>query len=174
MSNISTARPRASFLDIITMIAVVLGVVYGALEVRQFRQAREREGVLELQRTVQTPEYIRAIAFLIDLPDTTSVEEIRRLRHAERREDILRLIITWESLGISVYRRDVPIAWVDEYYRFAVMTSWRKLGPWIKDERERRGYSGLGEWFQWLAERLDGRHEDADVPAYERHRDWRE
>ena len=168
-----TGRPRASLVDLITTGGLVLGLLYGGIELRQLRQTREAEAVLELMRTVQTPAYTNAINVLITMPDSLTVEQVRSVRYGEHRNDLLHLLLIWESLGILVYRGDVPIEWVDEFYRFAVLTSWRKFGPLMEDERVRSGYRGRGEWFQWLAERLQEREPDAKVPAYERYRNWK-
>src|SRR5918999_1491791 len=148
-----TGRPRASLVDLITTGGLVLGLLYGGIELRQIRQTREAEAVLELMRTVQTPAYTNGINVLLTIPDSLTPEQMLPIRYGENRDAILHLLLIWESLGILVYRGDVPLEWVDEFYRFGILTSWRKFGPLIRLERERSGYAGRGEWFQWLAER---------------------
>lgn len=49
---------------------------------------------------------------------------------------------------------------------------WRKLAPWVEMLREEQEAPSVFEWFQWLAERLDGNHVPNENPAYEAHKDW--
>ena len=81
--------------------------------------------------------------------------------------------LTFEGLGVMVYRRDVPIEWVDELFRLMVTTSWDKFEPLTMEERKRLNYPGEFEWHQWLAERLVELHDGEEpVPAYEAYQDW--
>ena len=165
-------KSRAWLFDFFTMIAVIIGLIYGGLELRSIRATQERDSVLELYRTIQTPEYLRALQLLRNLPDTVTMAQAEQLPE----EDwllISHLRVTWESIGIMVYRKDVPLEWVDEFYRWAIITTWEKLGPMIIEDRERTGYQGMSEWVQWLAERLMERNEGREpTPAYDAYRNW--
>lgn len=165
---------RTWIFDFVTMIAVVIGLIYGGLELRGLRQEQETQAVLELHRIIQTPEHIRAVHWVVnELPDDVPPEDFASRITAEHAQLRLQLELTWESLGIMVFRGDVPLEWVDEFYRFAILTSWRKLEPHIRFQRADTGYDGIAEWFQWLAERLEERTGGGDpTPAYEAHQNW--
>ena len=172
MAN-SERKSRGWLFDFLTLVTVIIGLIYGALELRSIRVAQEGATVLELFRTIQTPEYSRAVRFLHELPDTISYDEFREMPEEDRLL-LTNLVLTWESIGIMVFRGDVSIEWVDELYRYNILMSWQKLGPMERGQREASGYSGMAEWFQWLAERLEARSQGRDpVPAYEAHADWR-
>ena len=49
---------------------------------------------------------------------------------------------------------------------------WRKLAPWVEMLRDEQEAQTMFEWFQWLAERLEGNNMPTDIPAYEEHKDW--
>ena len=165
-------KSRVWLFDFFTMVAVIIGLIYGALELRSIRAAQERDSVLELVRTIQTPEYARAMRVVQNLPDDLTLADFRDLPEEEWLL-ISHFRLTWESLGIMVYRRDVSLDWVDEFYRYNILLSWEKLGPLVHEHRQEVGYDGLNEWFQWLAERLMERNEGQDpVPAHEAYRDW--
>ena len=51
------------------MIAILAGVLYGALELRQFRHTQEREATFELMRTIQTPEFAASLTTLLRVPE---------------------------------------------------------------------------------------------------------
>jgi hypothetical protein len=58
-----------------------------------------------------------------------------------------------------------------DWVRSAVGT---RLRPWIERDRERTGNQKSFEWFQWLAERLQGTERTAPPgPAHRIHMDWR-
>ena len=165
-------KSRAWLFDFFTMVAVIIGLIYGGLELRSIRATQERDSVLELYRTIQTPEYLRALQLLRTLPDSLTLAEAEQMPEEEWLL-ITHLRVTWESIGIMVYRGDVPLEWVDEFYRWAIITTWEKLGPMILEDREKVGYQGMSEWVQWLAERLVERNQGQEpTPAYEAYRDW--
>ena len=168
-------RPRrwAWVFDFVTMLAVVVGLSFGAMELRQLGDAQEGQAVLELYRTIQTSDYIRGSSLIIALPETPSPEELRALDGTEEGDLMLQVRLTFEGLGFLVYRRDVDIEWIDELFRFMILTSWDKFEALTIEERELRDYPAQMEWHQWLTERLRERAGGASpTPAYEAYRDW--
>lgn len=165
-----TAR---TIFEFISMIAILAGVLYGALELRQFRHTQEREATFELMRTIQTPEFAASLTTLLRVPEGATAEQIL----AMPREDLERLYLlqtTWESLGILVHRGDVPLDLVDDFYGGPILFSWTRLQPLVEYNRRVFQRESLNEWFQWLVERLldsyAGRPEMP--PAYEAYREW--
>ena len=61
---------------------------------------------------------------------------------------------TWESIGVLVFRGEVSIDLVDDFFSGPIVVSWRKLQSYFFDERRETGRETVGEWFQWLAERF--------------------
>jgi hypothetical protein len=159
--------------DFISMVAILAGVVYGALELRQFRHTQEREATFELMRAIQTPEFAQALTTLLSVPDSASAEQLLAMPRAELAQLYL-LQTTWESLGILVYRGDVPLQLVDEFYGGPILFSWQRLQPLVGYNRQLFQRESLNEWFQWLVERLQDTYEGRPElpPAHESHRDW--
>src|SRR5947207_11971809 len=60
-----------------------------------------------------------------------------------------------EGLGYSVYARIVPLRVVADLVGGTVRLAWRKLRPYVEEERRRSGSSKTFEWFQWLAMQLE-------------------
>jgi len=171
----SQDKPRiwSWLFDLITMVAVLVGLTFGAIELRQLRAAQESQAVLELYQTIQTPEYVRGGDLILALPDDLSPSELREYLSGEDGNLMQQVRLTFEGLGVMVYRRDVPIEWVDEMFRLVIITSWDKFEPLTLEDRQRLDYPGEFEWHQWLAERLRDLHQgEQPVPAYEAYRDW--
>ena len=73
-----------------------------------------------------------------------------------------------------VFRGEVSIDLVDDFFSGPIVASWRKLQSHFFDERRETGRETVGEWFQWLAERFAERESATPpVPAHVQYRDWR-
>jgi hypothetical protein len=107
------------------------------------------------------------------LPDGLSKQQIE----SSLGEDLHRvyaMTTTWESIGVLVFRGEVSIDLVDDFFSGPIVVSWRKLQSYFFDERRETGRETVGEWFQWLAERFAERESATPpVPAHVQHRDWR-
>ena len=83
--------------------------------------------------------------------------------------------VTLEGLGYSVYAHVVPLHVAADLVGGTVRLAWRKLRPYIEEERRRGGSQKTFEWFQWLAAQLE-RHSpgktNLQIGAHEAYRDW--
>jgi hypothetical protein len=170
---LSFSRSDFSWLiDFTTLIAVIVGLTFAALELRHLSAAQESQNLLELYQITRSDEFVTGVDIVRSLPNGLSASELR----ATLSEDELRLIehlhLTFEGLGVMVYRRDVSLAWVDELFRFSVLLTWDKMESLTLDIRKTTGYRGWNEWHQWLAERLSEKSQEQPIPAYEAYSDW--
>jgi hypothetical protein len=62
-----------------------------------------------------------------------------------------------ESLGLLVAEKLIDIDLVDKTLGSLVTSAWEKYRPVFMDIREKTPDPFLGEYFQWLAERIDER-----------------
>lgn len=159
--------------QIISTSAVILGIVFGILNLRNFQKMRKREAAILLLNSFQTTEFVRGLLLVFNLPDDTGKAEIDALP----KEDYLAFYVllgTWERLGILVYRNEVPLDLVEEAFSGTILISWQKLQDFIHQFRvEVKRDSGF-EWFQWLAERIQEREQRfAAAPAYIAHQHWK-
>jgi hypothetical protein len=82
--------------------------------------------------------------------------------------------LTWESLGVMLFRRELTLDVMDDFFSGAIVISWRKLHVLVEDDRGLLGRKTVWEWFQWLAERMIAREDAAPpTPAHVMHRDWK-
>ena len=159
--------------QIIEAIAVVIGVGFAMVQVRQYRRDKHREAAMELLHAFQTPSFARALNIIYSMPDGLSKEEVERFAGDEFHL-VYAMTTTWESIGILVYRGEVSLQLVDDFFSGPVMVSWRKLENQIIGERNEVGRQTINEWFQWLKERLEESESDKPpVPAHIEHRNWK-
>jgi hypothetical protein len=161
------------WLQAIATATFVAGVLFTAVQLRHGRRAREREVALEILRLIQTPAFARALRLMYDLETGLSRAEIEA-RLGDEMQFLYSMMISWESLGVLVYRRQIELELVDDFVSGSLLLSWRKLERYVREERAARGRDTLLEWFQWLAERMIERESKTPVvPAYEAHAGWR-
>lgn len=152
--------------------AVVIGLLFAVVQLRQFRRTQEREAGLALLRSYQTRTLARALLILFDLPAGLSKAEVESRVGAEA-ATLCALMTTWESLGILVQRGQVDLAMVDDFFSGPIVLSWQKLQRYVEEQRAQLQRDTIWEWFQWLAERmLERESATPPVPAHVAHRHW--
>lgn len=160
--------------EIVSAVAVLVGFGFAVSELRRYRRRKARESALALVNSYQTPEFAQAIMLLVDLPQGLSRDKLEE-RLGNRMGLISLLMTTWESLGILVYRRELGLDLVDDFFSGPIVLSWQKLQGFVEETRRVSHRDTYFEWFQWLAERLLERESKrSPVPAHVEHRDWHE
>lgn len=158
--------------QIIEALAVVVGIGFAMIQVRQYRRDKHREAAMELLHAFQTPSFARALNIVYTMPDDLSKKEVEQFAGDELHL-VYAMTTTWESIGVLVYRGEVSLELVDDFFSGPVVVSWRKLKNYIIGEREEVGRETINEWFQWLKERLEETESDTPpMPAHIAHKDW--
>jgi hypothetical protein len=162
----------STIVDVCSVIAVVSGLVFAGLELRQLRKSRERESALELFNTFQTPEFSRGLQSLVKLPDGQSRAQIEDVL-GERMDDVYYITSAFEGLGAMVQKGEISLRLVRELFSGSIVITWMKLRRLFEEDRKHLKRETWGEWMQWLAERVIEREEQGDVvPAHIAHKDW--
>jgi hypothetical protein len=158
--DISTA------LSLVTTAAVVCGVAFAGFELRIARRQRAREAELLLARSYQTPEFMRALDLVIELPDG-----LTKVQLEARGPEVMTLIGYWcgsmESIGVLAHEGEIGLPLVEDFFSGPIALSWQKLEPYITERRRLTKRETMHEWFQWLAEQIA--HREAarrPIPAH--------
>jgi len=160
--------------NLINAIAVTAGVIFAAAQIRQYSQRRQRDAMLELVRSFQSPAFTAAYRRVLSLPDGADSAKIREVLGPDGEDAVYLVSLTWESLGVLVYRREVTLDLVDDFFSGPLVISWRKLKVYSEEWRRNLNRETGNEWFHWLAERMLDREKTAPpIPAYVAHRHWR-
>src|SRR6476620_4655055 len=109
--------------NVASALAVTAGLVFAADQVRQFRRAQEREASLELLRSFQTIEFAEALLIVFEMPAGPSKAEVE-VHVGDRMPILYALLTTWESLGVLVFRGQVRLALVDDFFSGPILISW--------------------------------------------------
>jgi len=159
--------------NLISAFALVTGLVFALIELRQHRASRKREAALLLLNSFRTADFNKALHFIFELPEGLPYPELEKA-YESNADDAYTLGLTWESLGVLVCRGEISLDLVDDLFSGPIIISWRKLKPIVEHRRREQGRDTLGEWFQWLAERMMEREADSPpIPAYIKYREWK-
>lgn len=161
----------SEILQIVTLVTLITGFLFGIIEIRHANRARIEKGALDVLRMAISTEHIHASYSILELPEPASVSEISN--SPALRDAANTLMVHYEYLGNLVYQGIVPLPTLDLLVGGVVRACWRRLRPYIEEQRRQRNLENIAEWFQWLAERLDehGRSEKA-LGAHVAFKDW--
>lgn len=138
--------------DIGTMFAVLVAVAFGIAQVRQNAAKRRETATAEIVRAALSPEFIRAVDRVLELPDHASIPTVLE-GGPEMQAAIRQLDFTYQATGWMVYRKVIELAAIEEIMGGIARLSWRKLDHYFAAQR---GVSpNAGEWFEWLVIQLD-------------------
>jgi hypothetical protein len=160
----------ANIAELAGAITILGGLVFGAIQIREFRRQRTDAVTSELMRSFYDSELSEAVALLQPLADGLSAAEYRALGPAYLTATF-KIAITFETMGLLVYRRIAAFDLVLELCGGLVQVQWRKLERYVNDTREDQAQPSFAEWFEWLAI-MSQRHKHALAPAYLRAADW--
>jgi hypothetical protein len=140
--------------NIALALSVVVALIFGIVQVRAAANDRRERLTLETLRNFQTREFAELIYYIRLIKTPLSREEFFAL---PEKDQILMIQASqlMESLGMLVYEKFIDLSLVDKTLGTYVSTTWEKYKPMFTDMRESLPDPYLGEYFQWLAERID-------------------
>ena len=170
----NTAVDLGTIANVATALTVITGVGFGLVEAQRSRRGRQERAAYAAVQALLSPEWMKSMIAVHSIPDDSSAESI------EAHPDVLNAAhsvgIILEGLGYSVYARIVPLRVAADLVGGTVRLAWRKLRPYVEEERRRSGSQKTFEWFQWLAIQLE-RHSpgktNLNTGAQDAYRNWK-
>ena len=164
----------STLLDLATFVALVAGIAFGAVEWRRARADARRQRQLLLLRSFESPEFVRAMRTILDLPDGLTRDEIETRLGADGADLVWYWLGITESLGLLTFEREIDIRDIDRTFGGPVILTFRRLRTYVLQVRADTGRDSMHEWFQWLAEHVEQlEHDEGRTPAHIREREWR-
>jgi hypothetical protein len=152
--------------NIALALSFLVALVFGIIEVRIAARDRRERLTLETLSNFQTREFAELINY-INSHNMPSTREEFQASSANEQVIFIQFAQEMESLGILVAEKLINIDLVDKTLGSFVTTSWEKYKTMYTDIREKQPDPFLGEYFQWLAERIDERmRENPRKPFY--------
>src|SRR5678815_2553031 len=116
----------ANLSQIVGVAAVIATLVFGQLQVRQFRVQRRDAAGVELVRSFQDTEFIHAYQVLGVLPENATAVEFRAAG-PEAKEAALALGMRDELLGVLVFREIMPLSLVAQSTGSVAIQFWGRM-----------------------------------------------
>src|SRR5205814_2777565 len=142
--DISTAA------NLINAIAVTAGVIFAAVQITQYRHRRHRDAMLELVRSFQSPSFTSALRRVLSLPDGANAKRIREVLGPDGEDAVYLVSLTWESLGILLFRRELTLDLIDDFFSGPILLSWQNLQVYAVEWLRVINRVIVSEWFLWL------------------------
>src|SRR6266446_10861647 len=102
--------------NLINAFAVTAGVIFAAGQIRHYRQRRRRDAMLELVRSFQSPAFTSALRRINLLPDGADLATIREVLGPDGLDYVFLVGLTWESLGVLLFRHEVALDLMDDFF----------------------------------------------------------
>jgi hypothetical protein len=119
------------------------GVVFAGVQIRQYQRQRKRDAMLKLVRSFQSPAFTAALRRVLSPPDDAGSAKIREVLGPAGEDAVYLVSLSWESLAVLVFRREVTLNLVDHFFSGPLVLSWRKLR--VCSEEWRRVLNGTRE-----------------------------
>jgi hypothetical protein len=157
--------------EIITLLAnvaltlsFVVALIFGIAQVRAAARDRRERLTLDTLRNFQTREFAECIHYVTAHKMPSSEKEFRSFPEEEQ-ITFIQMAQQMESLGLLVAERLINIDLVDKTLGSFVTTAWDKYKIMFTDMRTKDPF--LGEYFEWLAGRIEERmRENPREPFY--------
>ena len=152
--------------DIIRTLAVVLGIFFGLIQLRQYRLSRKRESTLYLLNSVQDKDFVGGLWIIQGLPDGMTKDQLEE-ELGDKLESVIYVMSVWETIGMLLFHHEITMEIVDNAFSGPILFSWQKLERYVREFRTEMARETHFEWFQWLADRMKEREDlRLRVPAY--------
>src|SRR5450432_419669 len=156
--------------DLAIALSFVVALIFGIVQVKVASRDRRERLTLETLREFQSREFIELMHYIINHDLPSNREGLTALPVNEQ-TILIQFAQEMESLGILVAERLINIDIVDKTLGSFVTHSWEKYKTMFLDIREKQPDPFLGEYFQWLAERIEERmRKKPRKPFYETHK----
>ena len=168
-----TLTDIASIAEIIGIIAILYGLIFGTLQLKQNRAQRRDLAILECTRLFEDQEFTDAYRTVQELPGRMTRSEFDALEEGQK-SAVIRIAMKFETIGMLVHRGVVPLDAMEELVGGSALHTWRVLEAYIKETRQISSNAMFMEWYQWLVEQLEKRQSHDRQPAFVAHADWQE
>jgi hypothetical protein len=168
-----TLSDIANLVEIIGIVAIIFGIVFGLLQLRQHRKQSHDMAILELARSFEAPEFTEAYMLVTSLNAGILDKELQS-RGPEFVAAAMRVGWKFETVGMLIYHRVVPMDAMADLVGGFSLKLWSILSAWAEEMREMKQQPEFFEWYQWLVEKLEERGESNGDPAYLAKHAWNE
>ena len=157
---------------ILSFITIVTAVIFGLLQLRQFKVQRKDLAAVEIMRSIQDKQFTDSYSVLSDFDQEQDINMVIQ-QDQDLKMAVLALSTKFETLGFLVYKRVIPISFVEELVGGVCIHVWQRIAPYAQAHREEMGQDIFLEWFEWLAYQFKHSKRDQSQSALDRFKNWK-
>lgn len=164
----------STILELITTVSVMAAGIFAGVQIIQFKKQRARESAIQMLRSTQTPEFMDAVHILFNVPENLSKKQIEDFV-GDKMNSVLVMFGAFESIGYLVFRHDISLELVANFFGGAIVMFWKKFKNYFIELRTTSKRENYGEWVQWLSDQLEKRNSKLQTkPAHIEYENWTE
>jgi len=143
----------STLLNLISSFAVLAGVIFAVVELRNAGRDRRDAAAVGVVGTVQSQEVRQAMRDILALPNRVEPQVVRD--NPALLDAALAVDSACEMWGSMVFEGIVDHHMLDRMVGGWIRGSWNRLELWIASEREVLNSQNVAEWWQWIVELLE-------------------
>lgn len=162
----------AQLAPIFSLIAIIAAIIFGIVQLKQFRMQRKDLAAVEVMKTMQDVAFTDSVIAVNKLKKGISLKSLRKL-DIDYEQAVLILGTKFETLGFLAFKKIIPIDFVENLVGGECIRHWNKLSHYVSDFRNESNQPLLFEWFEWLAYQLHQRQRHTSKTALEKYKNWK-
>ena len=161
----------AQLAPILSFLAILTAIIFGLIQLRQFKTQRKDLAAVEIMRTMQDAQFTDSLNLITNTEHINSQQEISA-QNPDLEKAILALTTKFETLGFLVYKKVIPLEFVEQLIGGVCISLWEKLKEYIYEYRLVNNQKLFLEWFEWLAHQFKTRKRNQAAPAISKFKNW--
>ncbi|MCA0932039.1 hypothetical protein LCM02_06220 [Lutimonas saemankumensis] len=153
---------------ILSFITIIIAIIFGVIQLKQFKTQRKDIAAVEIMRTMQDAQFTESLHVINHSEQLDSLKEV----NPNLEKAIFAITTKFETLGFLVYKRVIPIEFVEQLVGGVCLALWEKLNLYVLEYRKINDQKLFLEWFEWLSYILKKRERDKAKPALEKFKNW--
>ena len=139
---------------IVSAAALILGAIFVLIELRHMQKVRNVEISMKLFEWAQTERLLKAFRYIENEFRFEDYQKHKKRKGSFEVTDYLQEAAGFfEQVGFLVEKKFVDLDVIDDRLGSHIISSWKKLGPWIMAVRNHGCDKNFGEHFEKLYER---------------------
>jgi hypothetical protein len=163
----------ANLAETVGIFAILFGIAFGLIQLRQARIQRRELAILECARSFEDKDFTEAYRLISELSPGMSKADFDELG-PEYEAAAIRVGMKFETMGLLVHRGVIPLDAMSDLVGGAALTIWSVTKDWCEETRKYRSHPTFWEWYQWLVERLQERGRQGREPVFLTAANWKE
>jgi hypothetical protein len=147
-------------------LSLVVALVFGIAQTRSAARDRKERLTIETVRSFQTREFSAQFLRVSRRAPPPTAAEFAKLPEQEQ-IDHVHFSYQMELIGLLVHDGTLDVGLVEKTLGDFVVNAWERYAPVLRDMRVANEDPYLGEYFEWLATRMEAlMREKPRAPAY--------